>query len=122
MRGNHVLGRAEVQIAVFILFAFSTLGPYNGLNALGGAGLKDHMLATKINCIYALSLSFLGWLGGAAFNYYGCRVVSVIANLCYMSYILTISFITFYSLSSKVIYATGECRWFAEVFQESFWG
>eukprot|EP01055_Gregarina_sp_Pseudo9_P002584 Gregarina_sp_Pseudo_9__2583@NODE_284_length_3295_cov_40_243857_g266_i0_p1_GENE_NODE_284_length_3295_cov_40_243857_g266_i0NODE_284_length_3295_cov_40_243857_g266_i0_p1_ORF_typecomplete_len574_score32_37UNC93/PF05978_16/1_4e13UNC93/PF05978_16/2_4e03MFS_1/PF07690_16/4e08MFS_1/PF07690_16/1_3e03Mid2/PF04478_12/5_3Mid2/PF04478_12/5_2e02Mid2/PF04478_12/1_6e03Wzy_C/PF04932_15/34Wzy_C/PF04932_15/84_NODE_284_length_3295_cov_40_243857_g266_i014863207 len=99
--------KAATQIVIYSIFCMCTLGPYNGLNGIGGGGMKDVLLVTKLNAFYSISLAVFGWLGGAAFNYWGCRPVCVAACFTYLLYIVVLTCITLLGAPGVIALPTG---------------
>eukprot|EP01057_Protomagalhaensia_wolfi_P004553 Protomagalhaensia_wolfi_Nauph_80__4552@NODE_467_length_2471_cov_17_804276_g351_i0_p1_GENE_NODE_467_length_2471_cov_17_804276_g351_i0NODE_467_length_2471_cov_17_804276_g351_i0_p1_ORF_typecomplete_len610_score92_32UNC93/PF05978_16/8_9e14MFS_1/PF07690_16/0_00056Ost5/PF05251_12/7_7Ost5/PF05251_12/3_7e02Ost5/PF05251_12/6_8e03_NODE_467_length_2471_cov_17_804276_g351_i01061935 len=99
--------RASAQMGIFAVFCMCTVGPYNGLSGLGGGGMKDVLLVTRLNAFYSLSVAIFGWLGGVAFNYYGCRLVCTVAGCCYFIYILALTLISLAGAPGVIALPTG---------------
>lgn len=87
VRESSFARRADVQMCIFALCACMIIGPYNGLNALGGGGSSDHLLATQVSCVYALCLGLFGWVGGVVAATWGVRVVTGVGGVCYLGFV-----------------------------------
>lgn len=97
------LSEARSQMTFFIVCAMTIVGPFNAIYALGGAGLKDHLTSTKLNVVYTASMSMFGWVAGAFYNRFGARILTCLAAMCYLSYVVVIGAVSF--LGASALYA-----------------